>query len=121
MAGQQQRDTFGCQTAPIVFTDAPAAPHAGNLQERTQRLLIQPLLGGKRPIVEAKPTFWERSTARRNKKDGEAYEKSREIRHFPIFPYPEETELTPSRTTELAREGQAEGEGSNAGRWMYNR
>jgi len=45
------------------------------------------------------------------------YEKSREIRHIPIFPYPEETELTPSRATELTREGQDEENAFNGGRW----
>jgi hypothetical protein len=46
------------------------------------------------------------------------YEKSFEIRHFPIFPYPEETELAPSRATELAREEQDEENGFNGGRWL---
>jgi hypothetical protein len=46
------------------------------------------------------------------------YEKSREIRHFPVFPYPEQTELAPSRATELAREGQDEEDGFNGGRWV---
>jgi hypothetical protein len=46
------------------------------------------------------------------------YEKSREIRHCPILPYPETTELAPSRATELAREGQDEENGFNGGRWV---
>jgi hypothetical protein len=41
---------------PVVFPNAPAALHAGSLPELPKRRLIQPLLGGKRPIVEAKPT-----------------------------------------------------------------
>jgi len=45
------------------------------------------------------------------------YEKSREIRHIPIFPYPEETELTPFRATKLTREGHDAENGLNGGRW----
>ena len=48
------------------------------------------------------------------------YEKSRETRHFLIFPYPEETELAPSRATELARERQDEENGFNGSRCVYN-
>ena len=70
------------------------------------------------------PAGWEtaagKPTGRRKERDGEAYEKSREIRRFPIVPYPEETELAPSRATELAREGQDEANGFNGGRWVYN-
>jgi hypothetical protein len=46
------------------------------------------------------------------------YEKSCEIRHFPIIPYPEETELASSPATELAREGQDEENRFNGGRWV---
>jgi hypothetical protein len=37
-----------------------------------------------------------RQTGRGKEGDGEVYEKSLEIRHFPVFPYPEEAELAPS-------------------------
>jgi hypothetical protein len=46
------------------------------------------------------------------------YEKSREIRHFPVLPYPEEAELAPSRATERAREGLDDENGFNGGRWV---
>ncbi len=43
------------------------------------------------------------------------YEKSLELRHFPVFPYPEEAELAPSWAAELAREGKDEENGFSGG------
>ena len=36
-----------------------------------------------------------KQTGRRKEGDGEVYEKSFELRHSPVFPYPEEAELAP--------------------------
>ena len=49
------------------------------------------------------------------------YEKSRELRHFPVLPCPEESGLAPSRATELDREGEDEENGFNGRRGVYNR
>ena len=46
------------------------------------------------------------------------HEKSLEIRHFPVFPYPEEAELTPSWAAELAWGRQDEENAFNGGRWV---
>jgi len=46
------------------------------------------------------------------------YEKPLEIRHFPTFLYPEETELAPPRAAEHARGRRDEEDGYNGGRWV---
>ena len=46
-----------------------------------------------------------RQTGRRKEGDGEVWEKTHEIRHFPTFPYPEETDLVLSGPPNSLRRG----------------
>jgi hypothetical protein len=61
-----------------------------------------------------------KQTGRRKEGDGEVCEKSLEIRHFPVFSYPEDAELASPLAAELARERQDARNGFNGGRWVYN-
>jgi hypothetical protein len=48
------------------------------------------------------------------------YDKSLEMRHFRVFPYPEEVELAPSWAAGVARDERNERNGSNGGGRVYN-
>ena len=52
--------------------------------------------------------------------DGEVSEKSPEMRHFRVLAYPEEPELAPSRSAEVARDEKYEKSGADGNGWMYN-
>jgi hypothetical protein len=53
--------------------------------------------------------------------DGEVYEKSLEVRHFLVVPYPEEPELAPSWAAGVGRDETMKEKVSYGGGWMYNR
>jgi len=53
--------------------------------------------------------------------EGEVYEKSLEMTHSRVFPYPEEADLAPSWAAGVARDRKNERNRSNEGGWVYTR
>jgi hypothetical protein len=56
------------------------------------------------PLPAGYGTAAGKRTGRRKEGDGEVSEKSREMRHFRVFPYPEDAQLAPFRAAGVARD-----------------